>query len=77
VARGQLRTDLDAELVIDLFAAPIIMRMLFGHSTLEPELPEQITRAVLRGVAPAHAPVCTRWRMTVHGDPNAAETWHF
>ncbi|GAA3547946.1 TetR/AcrR family transcriptional regulator [Amycolatopsis ultiminotia] len=48
--RGELKPGLDADLVLDLFAAPIVFRALFGHRELDPDFPEQVTRAVLSGV---------------------------
>jgi hypothetical protein len=48
--RGDLRPDLDVALVLDLFAAPIVFRALFGHRGLEPRFPEDVARAVLSGV---------------------------
>jgi AcrR family transcriptional regulator len=49
-ARGELRPDLDADLVLDLFTAPVIFRALFGHRPLDARFPEEVTRAVLSGV---------------------------
>ncbi|KOT64454.1 MULTISPECIES: TetR/AcrR family transcriptional regulator [Streptomyces] len=48
-ARGDLRTGLDVDLVLDLFAAPIVFRALFGHSGLGPEFPEDVVCALLSG----------------------------
>ncbi|WP_063762949.1 TetR/AcrR family transcriptional regulator [Streptomyces rimosus] len=47
--RGDLRPGLDIDLVMDLFAAPIVFRALFGHSGLGPEFPEDVVCAVLTG----------------------------
>ncbi|MFF3272168.1 TetR/AcrR family transcriptional regulator [Streptomyces chrestomyceticus] len=47
--RGDLRPGLDVDLVLDLFAAPIVFRALFGHSGLGPEFPEEVVSAVLSG----------------------------
>ncbi|MET1071854.1 MAG: TetR/AcrR family transcriptional regulator [Umezawaea sp.] len=49
-ARGDFRAGLDLDLVVDLFTSPIIARTLFGHREAGPELPDEVTRAVLRGV---------------------------
>lgn len=48
--RGELRTGLDVDLVLDLFAAPIVFRSLFGHRELTPDFPEDVARVVLSGV---------------------------
>ncbi|MFB7597098.1 TetR/AcrR family transcriptional regulator [Streptomyces sp. NPDC056160] len=48
--RGDLRPGLDADLVLDLFAAPVVFRTLFGHRPLAPDFVEEIAHAVLRGV---------------------------
>ncbi|MFD7662394.1 TetR/AcrR family transcriptional regulator [Streptomyces sp. NPDC059788] len=47
--RGDLRPGLDVDLVLDLFAAPIVFRALFGHSGLGPEVPEDVVCAALMG----------------------------
>ncbi|AHH95895.1 TetR/AcrR family transcriptional regulator [Kutzneria albida] len=48
--RAELRPGLDVDLVLDLFAAPIVFRALFGHRELGPEFPREVANAVLRGV---------------------------
>ncbi|WP_069867440.1 TetR/AcrR family transcriptional regulator [Streptomyces malaysiensis] len=50
VARGDLRAGLDVDLVLDLFAAPVVFRALFGHSGLGPDFPADVAHAVLSGV---------------------------
>ncbi|MYU18734.1 TetR family transcriptional regulator [Streptomyces sp. SID8361] len=50
IARGDLRAGLDVDLVLDLFAAPVVFRALFGHSGLGPDFPADVARAVLSGV---------------------------
>ncbi|MFD8091178.1 TetR/AcrR family transcriptional regulator [Streptomyces malaysiensis] len=50
VARGDLRPGLDVDLVLDLFAAPVVFRALFGHSGLGPDFPADVAHAVLSGV---------------------------
>ncbi|AUA09847.1 TetR family transcriptional regulator [Streptomyces sp. SID8382] len=50
VARGDLRAGLDVGLVLDLFAAPVVFRALFGHSGLGPDFPADVAHAVLSGV---------------------------
>ncbi|MCX2179495.1 TetR/AcrR family transcriptional regulator [Streptomyces sp. SKN60] len=51
--RGELRTDLDPEIVNDLFVGPVLLRtVLRPGASLDPELPEQIVDAVLTGLRP-------------------------
>jgi AcrR family transcriptional regulator len=49
-ARGDIRPGFDADLLIDLFAAPIVFRVLFGHRDLGPEFVRDVVRGVLSGV---------------------------
>ena len=53
VARGEIRDDVDIELMIDLFAGPVIYRLLItrGDLTQLPALDEQLD-ALLNGLAP-------------------------
>ncbi|MGW5418838.1 TetR/AcrR family transcriptional regulator [Streptomyces sp. NPDC003943] len=54
MARGELRTDLDVELVNDLFIGPLLTRTVIRPgAALEPGLAEQIVDAVLEGLRPA------------------------
>ncbi|MFJ1807794.1 MULTISPECIES: TetR/AcrR family transcriptional regulator [unclassified Streptomyces] len=54
---GELRTDIDLELAIEIFVAPLLIRLFVGP---DPDLPdgltEQIVDAVLRGLRPVSAP---------------------
>ncbi|WP_328609021.1 TetR/AcrR family transcriptional regulator [Amycolatopsis sp. NBC_00345] len=56
-ARGDLRPGLDIDLVVDLFAAPVVFRALFGHLELGPEFSEDVARAVLSGVGTGEGPL--------------------
>ena len=53
MARGEIRDDVDIELMIDLFAGPVIYRLLLTRGDLEqlPAIDEQLD-AVLNGLAP-------------------------
>ena len=53
VARGEIRADVDVELMIDMFAGPIVYRLLItgGDYGQLPTLDEQLD-AVLNGLAP-------------------------
>jgi AcrR family transcriptional regulator len=50
-ARGDLRPGLDVDLVLDLFAAPVVLRALFGHRELGPAFVQDVVHAVLSGVS--------------------------
>ncbi|MET8509604.1 TetR/AcrR family transcriptional regulator [Streptomyces sp. NPDC015232] len=53
IERGELRSDLDPELVNDLFVGPVLVRtVLRPGASLEPGLPEQVVDAVLTGLRP-------------------------
>ncbi|MEU7012685.1 TetR/AcrR family transcriptional regulator C-terminal ligand-binding domain-containing protein [Streptomyces sp. NPDC046385] len=50
---GEIRDDLDVELVNDLFTGPLLLRTVIRPgATLEPDLAEQVVDAVLEGVRP-------------------------
>lgn len=54
--RGELRTDLDHELVVDLLSGPVFTRLLVTGRPLDPGLPERIVDAVVTGVAAGQPP---------------------
>ncbi|MEV8626512.1 TetR/AcrR family transcriptional regulator [Streptomyces sp. NPDC051079] len=50
---GEIRDDLDVELVNDLFTGPLLLRTVIRPgATLEPDLAERVVDAVLEGVRP-------------------------
>ena len=49
-ARGEIRPGIDIDLLLDLFAAPIVFRVLFGHRELEREFVRDVVSGVLSGV---------------------------
>ncbi|CAM5401654.1 TetR/AcrR family transcriptional regulator OS=Streptomyces alboniger OX=132473 GN=CP975_09950 PE=4 SV=1 [Streptomyces alboniger] len=54
---GELRTDVDPELVIDLFVGPLLTRSFVRHDPDLPEgLAEQIVDTVLHGLRPVSSP---------------------
>jgi AcrR family transcriptional regulator len=57
--RGDVHVD-DVDLVIDLFAGPILLRALFQHAPSGPEFSERVARAVLTGVSGTTAHVCAQ-----------------
>ncbi|MEU3749959.1 MULTISPECIES: TetR-like C-terminal domain-containing protein [Streptomyces] len=51
--RGEIRDDLDVELVGDLFTGPLLIRTVIRPgATLEPGLAERIVDTVLEGLRP-------------------------
>ncbi|MFF6774746.1 TetR/AcrR family transcriptional regulator C-terminal ligand-binding domain-containing protein [Streptomyces sp. NPDC012637] len=53
IERGELRADLDVELVNDLFVGPLLLRTVIRPGApLSPGLPEEIVDAVLEGLRP-------------------------
>src|SRR5690606_11766387 len=51
VARGDLRADIDRELVLDMLSSLVHYRALFGHAPLSDEEVEHAVEALLSGVA--------------------------
>lgn len=49
--RGELRSDVDPELVIDLIYSPIYLRLLLRHLPLDEQFAEQVVDAALTGLA--------------------------
>ncbi|MFJ6823769.1 TetR/AcrR family transcriptional regulator [Streptomyces niveus] len=53
VAAGELRADIDAELIEELFVGPMLLRTIHRkEAPLDDDLPERIIRAVLEGLRP-------------------------
>ncbi|MEV4949850.1 TetR/AcrR family transcriptional regulator [Streptomyces sp. NPDC053755] len=53
VETGEIRADLDLELVNDLFVGPLLLRTVIRPgAALDPGLPEEVVDAVLAGVRP-------------------------
>jgi AcrR family transcriptional regulator len=50
-ARGEIRPDLDMELVLDMLTGPFYFRTLFGHAPLSRRMSREIVDYVLRAVA--------------------------
>lgn len=56
-ANGELRTDIDPELMNDLFVGPMLLRTVMRYEADLPEgLPEQIVDTVLEGLRPVSSP---------------------
>ncbi|HVN18266.1 MAG TPA: TetR/AcrR family transcriptional regulator [Dongiaceae bacterium] len=52
IARGELRDDLDADLLLDSLYGPIYMRFLIRHDSLTPQFVDSLCTLVLAGVRP-------------------------
>ena len=52
VERGDLRPDVDRELVLDVLGGPLFYRLLITGGPLDEQLAEGVTELVLRGFAP-------------------------
>jgi AcrR family transcriptional regulator len=50
--RGEMRTDCDVELVLDMLTAPFYFRTLFGHSAITGTMAQLVVAYVLRVVQP-------------------------
>jgi hypothetical protein len=52
VERGDLRPDVDLELVLDVLGGPLFYRLLITGGPLDEQLAEGVTELILRGFAP-------------------------
>jgi AcrR family transcriptional regulator len=52
VERGDLRSDIDLELALDLLGGPLFYRLLITGGPLDEQLAEGVTELILRGFAP-------------------------
>ncbi len=52
VERGEVREDLDLDLAADLIFGPIVMRVFFTGSRINPKILGPVLDAVLRGITP-------------------------
>jgi AcrR family transcriptional regulator len=50
VQRGEIRKDVDAEIVLDLIYGPMVFRLLTGHGSLAEREAESVVKAVFRGL---------------------------
>lgn len=53
--RGEVRNDLDMELLLDMLTGPFYFRTLFGHASMRRKDTEQIVDCVLRVIKPDNA----------------------
>src|SRR6201988_1613189 len=52
IARGEVRKDMDLDLLLDSLYGPIYMRFLIQHDRLTPEFVDRLCELVLAGVRP-------------------------
>jgi AcrR family transcriptional regulator len=52
VARGELRSDVDAEAAVDVLIGPALYRLLLGHAPLDDAAADALVDTVMRGFAP-------------------------
>src|ERR1700756_798199 len=52
IARGEVRKDMDLDLLLDSLYGPIYMRFLIQHDRLTPDFAERLCALVLRGAKP-------------------------
>ena len=52
VERGDLRPDVDLELVLDMLGGPLFYRLLITGGPIDEQLAEGVTELILRGFAP-------------------------
>jgi hypothetical protein len=53
VERGDLRSDLDFELALDVLGGPLFYRLLVTGGPIDEELAEGVVELILRGFAPS------------------------
>jgi hypothetical protein len=58
IRAGQLRSDLDVEVTLDLVFAPIYYRLVYGHEPLSEAFAEQSVDQVLHGIVAVWPPGC-------------------
>jgi AcrR family transcriptional regulator len=51
VARGELRSDIDIEVVLDVLSGPLFLRKLISGMPIEPGLADQVVDILLNGAA--------------------------
>lgn len=63
IFRGELRRDIDPDLLLDSLYGPIYMRFLIRHDRLTPDFIDRLCRLVLAGARPRHRSRSTSIRM--------------
>lgn len=55
IAAGEIRADIELEVVLDLLYGPLFFRLLMGHAPLDLDFSDQLLEHALRGLEPAKA----------------------
>lgn len=71
--RGDLRADIDLELVLDMLGSLVHYRTLFGHASTSDAEVERAVEALLRGVATDY-PALLEHSRSMRGDPQVHPT---
>ena len=56
IRQGEVRSDLDAEVALDLLYGPLFFRLLLGHAPLDASFTDEVLSHVLRGLARRKSP---------------------
>jgi hypothetical protein len=70
VERGEIRKEIDSEIVLDLIYGPMIFRLLAGHGSLSEQESGAMVEAVFGGIRQSGYP-CHRKLKGKHRTPNA------
>jgi AcrR family transcriptional regulator len=60
IRRGEVRSDVDPDLLLDSLYGPIYMRFLIGHGRLTSNFVDRLSALVLAGARPVHKPPSNR-----------------
>ncbi|MGH3656575.1 MAG: TetR/AcrR family transcriptional regulator [Micromonosporaceae bacterium] len=69
VARGDIRGDVDRNLVLDMLGSLVHYRALFGHAPTSPNEVEHAVNALLRGIATNYPALLAHSRAMAAGPP--------
>ena len=66
IRRGELRRDIDPDLLLDSLYGPIYMRFLIRHDRLTPDFVDRLSALVLAGARPRHKTASRSRRTRTH-----------
>jgi AcrR family transcriptional regulator len=66
ILRGELRKDIDPDLLLDSLYGPIYMRFLIQHDRLTPEFVDRLCALVLGGARPSRRLGARKWNRLPH-----------
>src|SRR5207245_7136534 len=73
-ARGELRPELDHDVVVDLFSGPLYNRLLITGAPVTPAVAERLAQLVLRAIAAEPSPAPRRRKRRKSRGPPPAST---